>query len=307
MDYILSVNNLTKKFSNFIAVDNISFGLKQGEILGLLGPNGAGKTTTINMLLDLLTPSSGFIEYFGQDFQSNKQNILEQISFASSYIKLPRSLTVYENLKFFGKIYCLENNFLRVQIEKNISIFGLDSVKDRLTKDLSAGQLTRLMLAKAFLSNPKVILLDEPTAALDPDITLVIREFILKERESLNISILLTSHNMIEVQEMCDRVIMLKDGKILDIDTPQGLASRVKISKVRLLVSENFKELVNYLKKINLNYRSIHNLHNFLEIDISEQKIPELIFDITHIGVKYTQISIERPSLEDYFLKIAKN
>lgn len=301
---VLSVKNLTKKFYDFIAVNNVSFDLKSGEILGVLGPNGAGKTTTINMLLDLLTPTSGSIEYFGENLHQNRQKILEQVTFASSYVKFPQSLTVYENLNFFGKIYCLEKKIRKEQIEKNIEVFGLTKVKDRLAKNLSAGQITRLMLAKAFLPSPRVILLDEPTAALDPDIALNIRKFILDQRASLGISVLLTSHNMAEVQEMCDRVIVLKDGKILAEGTPKELASKVKNSKVHLLITENFERLINYLKENNIIYNIEQNL---IEINIDEHKIADLLFTLAHLHVKYAQISIDKPSLEDYFLEIAKN
>lgn len=309
---ILTVKNLTKIFKThrlfkktekFIAVDNISFELNSGEILGLLGPNGAGKTTTIQMLLGLLTPTSGSINYFGKNLSSYRSEIMQQVSFASSYLKLPGSLTVEENLNVYGKIYCLPESIRKDQINKNLEIFGLTKIKDRLSKRLSAGQLTRLMLAKAFLPNPKIILLDEPTAALDPDIAIQIRKFILSQRESLGVSVLFTSHNMAEVEEVCDRVLILKNGKILASETPAKLAATVKNSKVHLLVTANLDHLIEYAKNKKINYKVDHN---FIEIEVQEQEISNFIFDITKLEVKYTQISIDKPTLEDYFLEISK-
>lgn len=308
---ILSIKNLTKVFKSgsifnpkeFVAVNDISFNLDSGEILGLLGPNGAGKTTTINMLLGLLNPTSGSIEYFGRGFSKHRSEIMLDVSFASSYVKMPGSLTVEENLNFYGKIYCLETAFRKKQIEKNLNIFGLEKIKSRLAKNLSAGQLTRLMLAKAFLPNPKIVLLDEPTAALDPDIALTIRKFILEQRNSLGVSILLTSHNMSEVQEMCDRIVVLKDGKILTSGHPDELAAKVRTSKVHLLVIGNLDKLINYVQEYNLNYKLDQN---FIEIDVDEHKIADLIYSITDLKVQYAQISIDKPSLEDYFLEISK-
>ncbi len=308
---ILSIKNLTKVFKSggifnpkeFIAVNDISFNLDSGKILGLLGPNGAGKTTTINMLLGLLNPTSGSIEYFDKNLSKYRSEIMLDVSFASSYLKVPTSLTVEENLNFYGKIYCLDRTFRKKQIEKNLNVFGLEKIRSRLAKNLSAGQLTRLMLAKAFLPNPKIVLLDEPTAALDPDIAFTIRKFILEQRKSLGTSILLTSHNMSEVQEMCDRIVVLKDGKILTSGHPNELASKVRISKVHLLVTHNLDKLINYLQENNLNYKLDQNS---IEIDIDEYKIADLIYSITELNVKYVQISIDKPSLEDYFLEISK-
>lgn len=309
---VLSVNNLVKTFKtggifkkseSFTAVNNISFQLQDSEILGLLGPNGAGKTTTIQMLLGLLTPTSGSINYFGKDLLKDRSEIMQKVTFASSYLKLPGSLSVEENLNIYGKIYSLPTNLRKSQIEKNLDIFGLKQIRSRLTKNLSAGQLTRLMLAKAFLPEPKIILLDEPTAALDPDIAMQVRQFILDQRKNLNVSVLFTSHNMAEVEELCDRVLILKNGTILASETPAKLAATVKISKLHLVVSENLNQLITYAQKKHLPFKIEHNS---ITMDIDEHQIADLIFDITKLEVKYTQISIDKPTLEDYFLEISK-
>lgn len=307
---VLEVNNLTKIFEtrglfskpeSFTAVNNISFQLNKGEILGLLGPNGAGKTTTIQMLLGLLTPTSGTIRYFQKDFVKHRTEIMQNVTFASTYLKLPGSLTVEENLKIYSKIYSIPSNVQKERIEKNIEFFDLSKIRNRLAKNLSAGQFTRLMLAKAFLPNPKIVLLDEPTASLDPDIAIKIRKFILNERNNSGTSIIFTSHNMPEVEELCDRVLILKDGNIVASETPFKLASQIKTSKVQFLISSNIDKLIKYAEENQLKYKI---KHHYVEIDITDSLIPDLINDITKLEIKYSQISIEKPSLRDYFLEM---
>lgn len=308
---IVEVKNLTKIFDtkkafskpeSFTAVDNISFDLHSGEILGFLGPNGAGKTTTIQMLLGLLTPTSGSISYFGKDFFTNKTQIMEKISFASSYLKLPSALSVLETLEIYGQLYCLPTNLRKERIAKNLEFFKLEKLKNRLTKHLSAGQLTRLMLAKAFLPEPSIILLDEPTAALDPDIAYQIRKYIL-EKQTEGLSVLFTSHNMYEVEEMCDRILVLKEGRIIASETPKNLASAVKVSHVQLFITSRIEALINLLEHKNLSYKLEGN---FVNIDVAEDKISNLLLSLSKQEIEYNQISIKKPTLEDYFLEISR-
>ncbi len=308
---ILHVEHLKKTFItkkwfkdplSFTAVNDVSFDLKKGEILGLLGPNGAGKTTIIQMLLDLLTPSSGTISYFGKDIKFYRTEILEQVSFASTYLKLPGSLTVAENLDVYGKLYGMSKELRSQQIKKNIEIFEIEKLQHNLAKTLSAGQLTRLMLAKAFLPNPKVVLLDEPSAALDPDIALQMRTFILKQRDTLGTSIIFTSHNMAEVEELCDRVLVLKSGVIIANETPKNLAATVTSSRLELLV-ENIISAEDFARKKNLRY-TITGL--YITFYVEEKELPDLLTALMQEQIKYSAISIEKPTLEDYFLKISK-
>src|SRR5579872_210701 len=189
---ILEVKNLTKKFNDFVAVDNISLTLKEGEILGFLGPNGAGKTTTIQMLLGVLTPTSGDIFYFGKNLKLNREEILDSLNFSSTYTHLPWRLTVWENLLYTSFLYSIPDRKKRVM--EVTEIFKLEQLLKRSMAQLSAGQKTRVNLAKAFLNKPKVLLLDEPTASLDPDIAQYIREFILAKRKESAVSIIITSH-----------------------------------------------------------------------------------------------------------------
>ena len=232
---LLEVRNLTKTFggrTQVTAVDDLSFDLRSGEILGLLGPNGAGKTTTIKMLISTLKPTSGSIVYFGKDFYTNRSDSLQQIGFASTYTSLPPLLTVAENLNVYGCIYGLSKSERHTRIAELLSLFHLEEFGNRRTTTLSAGQRTRVMLVRAFLGRPKLVLLDEPTASLDPEIAEEIREFLLLQLTQHGVSILLTSHNMNEVSKMCDRVLFLKNGKCLALDTPENLAASIGSSSL---------------------------------------------------------------------------
>lgn len=310
---LLRVDKLEKKFTTrswltgaikkeFVAVNNISFSVSKGEILGLLGPNGAGKTTTIQMLLGTMTPTSGTITYFDKDFATNRNEILQKIGFASAYSKLPGKLTVYENLDIYGRLYGLSYHERRAQIDHMLELFGIVDLRHKMTRTLSAGQTTRAMLAKAFLPNPEIVLLDEPTASLDPDIAHSIRYFILEQQKERNISILFTSHNMDEVAQVCDRVLVLKKGTILASDTPERLAASISVTRLELNIVEGLEKALAFLKEKKL----IHTIEKHaLVIEIDEQHISAFLAALAREQVVYSQISIVKPTLEDYFLHIA--
>lgn len=218
---IVEVCNLTKRFNGFTAVDNISFEIKEGEILGLLGPNGAGKTTTIHMLLGLITPTLGSIHMFGMDLAKERETILRQVNFSSTYISMPFSLTVEENLKVIARLYELKH--IRQRIDDIVKKLEMEDIRHKLTRKLSSGQMSRLTLAKAVMTEPRVLFLDEPTASLDPDIVNKIKSFLKEYQRSEQLSILYTSHNMREMEEMSDRIIFLQRGKIV----AEGTASQI--------------------------------------------------------------------------------
>lgn len=221
---VLSVTQLRKQFGEFTAVQDISFSMKPGEILGLLGPNGAGKTTTMQMLLGLITPTAGSIHMFGMELASHRERILQQVNFSSTYISMPLALTVEENLWVVARLYGLTD--IERRVDDIVKKFEMEEIRRKVTRKLSSGQMTRLTLAKAFLTEPKILFLDEPTASLDPDIAHKIRALLKEERRSSRLSILYTSHNMREMEDMSDRIIFLQRGKIVAEGTAQEIVAR---------------------------------------------------------------------------------
>lgn len=223
---IVEVRGLTKVFNGLRAVDNISFEIYPGEIVGLLGPNGAGKTTTLQMLLGLTTPTSGEIKVFGLDLRHHRERVLQDVNFSSSYISLPYSLTVMENLTVFARLYGIRNP--KERILELLRVFEIEDIKDNVVRKLSSGQITRACLAKALLNDPKVLFLDEPTASLDPDIADKTRGLLKRVKGEKGISILYTSHNMKEMEEMSDRVIFLDRGRVIAEGRPEEVLTRFK-------------------------------------------------------------------------------
>lgn len=221
---IIEISNLVKKFNGVTAVDSLSFVVEEGTITGLLGPNGAGKTTTIQMLLDLITPTSGSIKIFGLDMKHHRERILNQVNFSSPYVTLPGNLKVWENLYTFGRLYGVKN--LKSKVDELADFFGIREFLGKMTSALSTGQLTRLNLTKALLNDPKLLLLDEPTASLDPDISDRTRLLLRKIQKEKGLTILYTSHNMMEVEEICDRVIFIQKGRLKDDGTPEELVKK---------------------------------------------------------------------------------
>jgi len=210
----IEVNNLAKQFKNTLAVNNISFKINKGTIIGLLGPNGCGKSTTIGMMLGLIKPTSGTVVINGQNIENNRTSLLEKMNFISPYIELPKKLTVEENLKVYGRLYGVKN--LEGKISEIMEKLNLTEFKKRKTGELSSGQKNRVSLAKALVNDPEILLLDEPTASLDPDVGDKIRTFIEDFASKKGATILLASHNMNEVERLCHEVMMMKDGKIID-------------------------------------------------------------------------------------------
>jgi ABC-2 type transport system ATP-binding protein len=221
---VLDVGNLRKVYaSDVVAVDRVSFRVARNEIVGLLGPNGAGKTTTINMILGVLTPTSGSILIDGLDIARDRRHALERTNFAAVYAVLPGNLTVEENLRVFGMLYDVAN--LQQRIDSVIERFDLEHLRKRRAGVLSSGEQTRVTLAKAFLNDPKLLLLDEPTASLDPAAADDVRRRIRTYANEANVGILWTSHNMYEVEEVCHRVLFLSHGSVLLEGDPRTLPS----------------------------------------------------------------------------------
>lgn len=299
---ILSVNKLKKIYPGSppsTAVNEISFDLDAGEILGLLGSNGAGKTTTIQMLLSTLIPTSGSIVYFGKNFFDSRSAVLQHVAFASTYISLPYNLTVNQNLEVFGRFYGLSSLEIKNRIKPLLERFGIASKAKSFVSELSAGQVTRLMLVKAFMTRPKIALLDEPTASLDPDIAKEVIEFVCEQRKEYGTAILYTSHNMAEVSEICDRVLFMKQGEIIANDLPSKLVRSVLTSKLCLQVGDGMRRTVAVAESLHLKYQI--ELRS-IELELDEGQIATFLSALAQAGVIYTHISIRDPTLEDYFL-----
>ncbi len=238
----IEVKNLTKNYKSKKAVRNINFKINENEMVGLLGPNGCGKTTTIGMILGLLKPTEGEVLINGKNIEKNKISLLSKMNFISPYIELPKKLKVKQNLIIYGKLYNVENLFDR--IDYLASELRLTSLLNRVTGELSSGQKNRVSLAKALINDPSVLLLDEPTASLDPETGDFVRTFLENYKKEKKISVLLASHNMNEVKRLCSSVLMMKDGIIVDKGTPSELISkygRKNLEEVFLEIARNQK------------------------------------------------------------------
>jgi ABC-2 type transport system ATP-binding protein len=220
----IEVAHLTKVYKQTRAVDDISFNIARGSITGLLGGNGAGKTTTIAMIMGLVLPTAGRVRVLGYPMPEGSAAVLGRMNFESPYVDMPMRLTVRQNLTIFGRLYAVED--LRARIAQLSHDLDLDDFIDRPNGKLSAGQKTRVALAKALINQPELLLLDEPTASLDPDTADWVREHLETYRKQHNATILLASHNMLEVERLCDRVIILKRGRIEEDDSPDGIMAR---------------------------------------------------------------------------------
>ena len=238
----IEVKNLSKKYKSKNAVTNINFKISENEIVGLLGPNGCGKTTTIGMILGLLKPTNGQVLINGKSIETNKISLLHKMNFISPYIELPKKLKVKQNLIVYGKLYNVD------QLENRINYLSdklrLSDLLDKITGELSSGQKNRVSLAKALINDPTVLLLDEPTASLDPETGDFIRTFLENYKKEKKISVLLASHNMDEVKRLCNFVLMMKDGIIVDRGTPDDLISkygRKNLEEVFLELARNTK------------------------------------------------------------------
>ena len=241
----IEVINLSKSYSSKKAVNNVNFKINENEIVGLLGPNGCGKTTTIGMILGLLKPTSGKILINGIDIEKNKISLLRKMNFISPYIELPKKLKVKQNLIVYGKLYDIKN--LNERIDYLSDKLRLNQLLNKVTGELSSGQKNRVSLAKALINDPTVLLLDEPTASLDPETGDFIRTFLENYKKEKKISVLLASHNMEEVKRLCSSVMMMKDGSIIDSGTPDNLIKK----HGRKNLEEVFLELIRNKNEFN--------------------------------------------------------
>ncbi len=298
----LEVKNLVKNFGSFRAVDGVSFAVPKGKIIGLLGPNGAGKTTTIHMLLGLTTPTSGQIQFFGKNLTDCRSEVLQRSNFVSSFNTLQGRISVQENLLVYSGLYQIQQP--KARITELAGYFEIEELLKQRYWDLSAGQKTRVNLVKAFLNEPKLVLMDEPTASLDPDIADKTLTFIEEERRKSDISILYTSHDMEEVTRICDEVIFLDHGSIFAQDTPLSLTKRIQTATLNLTFDGEKEAVETYLQEQEQNYNFNHKYA--VSIKTKERLIPKLIFGLSEKGIWITDIEVKKPTLEDVFLTVAR-
>jgi ABC-2 type transport system ATP-binding protein len=297
----LEVENLTKLYGAYRAVDGVSFRVQRGQILGLLGPNGAGKTTTMQMLVGITLPDGGSVRYFGKDLHRHRRACLQRINFSSSYNNLQGRITVWENLIVFARLYGVRQP--QDKIRDLGAYFGITNVMGQRFLTLSAGQRTRVNLVKALLNDPEVVLMDEPTASLDPDIADRTLSLIESLRDSRDLAIVYTSHQMDEVTRICDEVIFLDRGRIVAQDTPAALTSRIPHAQVRVTLDGLGAPVATTLRA--QFPRVTTPARNVLVVTTEEGSIPRAIFEIGNTGARIVDIDIQKPTLEDVFVQIA--
>jgi ABC-2 type transport system ATP-binding protein len=283
-------------------VDGVAFEVPRGKIVGLLGPNGAGKTTTIQMLVGITLPDNGTVQYFGQDLQRHREWCLQRINFSSSYNNLQGRITVWENLVVFARLYRVARP--EHKIHELGRYFGIDELMGQRFLTLSAGQRTRVNLAKALLNDPDVLLMDEPTASLDPDIADRTLSLIESLRASRDLAIVYTSHQMEEVTRICDEVIFLDRGRIVAQDTPASLTGRIANSQLRISFIGNVHTVIEALRPTYPDVKFPSATEVVVMTDTA--RVPAAILAIANSGVEIRDVDIKKPTLEDVFLQIAR-
>lgn len=279
---IVKARGLTKVFNTFKAVDDISFDIFPGEVVGFLGPNGAGKTTTIRMLLNILKPNSGELTIFGHTYATHRAAILQHMNASSGTLTLPGKLSVLDNLRVFADLYGISSS--RQRIDDLLARFDLTEFRHRQLYSLSTGQQVRVSLAKAFINKPKLLLLDEPTASLDPDVADRVRTFLLQIVREENTTVFLTSHNMLEVEKVCSRILFLNQGRIQAEGDPKELARRAKHWTVHLSTVDG---------------------RTIIE-GMDRDEVGSFLTNLVKQGVEIKSISIHEPTLEDFFVQSAR-
>ena len=281
----------------------MSFDIKKGEIFGLLGPNGAGKTTTINMLTGVITPSSGSVHLFGKPLVRNEEWAKQRMNLAAGHTRLNSRLTIYENLKVYAEIYGVEDGDERIAMlaEK----FGITDIMDRAFISTSSGQRTRTMLIKGLLNSPELLLLDEPTIGLDPDVAELTRATLLEEHERTGMTILLTSHYMSEVEELCDRVALMLNGKIFRIATPEQLRRLIRVKRVEFWFLEGQEKAEALFKRKRLPI--VENNPGMAVIEVSASfTFDQILPEFSRSGIRVRTIHTHEPNLEDIFIKMSR-
>jgi len=299
----IKVENLTKKFNNFTAVDNISFNVKSGELFGLLGPNGAGKTTIINMLSTLLNPTSGHAEVAGFDVSKKRDAVRNSIGIVFQDPALDTKLTGKENLEFHAMMYGIEKKERDKRIKEVLELVELTDKADVLVEKYSGGMKRRIEIARGLIHKPKVLFLDEPTLGLDTQTRRHIWEYIKKLNKENKITIILTTHYMEEADYLCERVAIIDKGKIVALDKPQKLKDSLGGDVVCVDIGKNIDNMVKKFKqlkwiKTSKKYDSIL----CLTMEHGEKRIPDIVRIIQRAGIKIKSVDLHKPSLDDVFI-----
>lgn len=300
---VLKVEKLVKDYGAYRAVDGISFEIKKGKVVGLLGPNGAGKTTTIQMLTGITNLTAGKISYFGRNFVTHRQESLQRINFTSAYNTLLGRISVKENLMTFAGLYMVVER--QKKIAELLEKFEISHLANSRYINLSAGERTRVNLAKSLLNDPELILMDEPTASLDPDIADKTLSWIEELRRSRNLSILFTSHNMDEVERICDEVIFLDKGKVVSRGTPAEHTAKMDQVEVKLSYRGDQLQLTELLADNKLTYQFLSS--NVVSIETKKSRTADIISMIHAAGFKIIDTEVRKPDLEHVFLEIARS
>ncbi|MDG7046582.1 MAG: ABC transporter ATP-binding protein [Nitrososphaerota archaeon] len=302
----IDARNLTRIFGDTTAVDNISFSVGEGEIFGLLGPNGAGKTTTIRMLCCLISPTSGsaIIEDYDTTDREGAMNIRRMIGLVPDNVGLYETLSAYDNLEFFGKMYELQDRQRRENIEKYLKLVDLWDKRDRAIGSFSKGMKQKVAIVRALIHDPKVLLMDEPTVNLDPEAAKGIRDLILRLRKDGR-TVLINTHNLDEAQRICDRIGVLKT-KLIAVDTPQNLERAISGTQTVVVLEEVNDDILSAIKAVNL--KDIKRDGNKLIIDVSdpEKETPVIINAIVSAGGKVISANRIGASLEEVYLKLVR-
>ena len=297
----IEIINVSKRFKergkDILALDSVSLQIKKGEIFGLLGPNGAGKTTLLNIILGILLPDKGLVKVMGQDIH-RRRNVMEKINYVSGETRFHWVLTIRDILNFYGRSYGVPKKILEGRINKLLCFFGIKDIAHRKFDSLSTGERTRLIFAKALLNEPQILLFDEPTLGLDPQIAIKVREEIARVSREFGTTILLTSHYMQEVEQLCARVAFINKGKILDV----GSVEKVKKNKCPtyevIIEVKNIKDF-NLLRKKGFKIRET-KIYATLSY---KENLGEILSFLFRNGYKVIDLQIKKATLEDYFIK----
>jgi len=301
--YTIKIKNLTKRFKNFIAVDNISLNVKAGEMIGLLGPNGAGKTTIINMLSTLLRPTSGYAEVAGFDITRDKDDVRRNIGIVFQEPALDRMLTGKENLEFHAMMYQIKRKERKARLNEVLKLVELTDKVDVLVEKYSGGMKRRLEIARGLIHKPKVLFLDEPTLGLDSHTRRRIWDYIKKLNKNGEVTIILTTHYMEEADYLCDNVVIMDHGRIIAQDTPNRLKEMLGGDIISLEIGKESRDLIKHLKTIKW-IKTLKTDNEFLNLSVEtgDKRIPELINIIQKFGIDIISVNLHKPSLEDVFL-----